>query len=814
MSVTLATGGQTRWKNSYASSAKVQLTVQANGEETVKVFRQGELVEAGIAAPTVAATVVDGGAGLIGLGYVAYFYVYASTQYPFVEAITAAGGELWPKSNPSPASSIFHVTPANRKNTLTLTKTGAAGVDKILIYRTPVGVDSATAQAYADAGQAYYVGSVDNSFVGTTSFTDNVAASATQEQMELDNYMAPIFWLTVYEPPYWWGIGNPQLNIAVTLNGTSTFTGGPWFVGRNGQTIVFDGITVGGYDGKGSFYFKAVTSTTAQACFDSTLLNAASLPTGTTTARIRGFGGTLYRSKPNNPFAWGWTEDQIVTAGGAQTVESIPQQYAFNIGGSATALAVISTERLLKIDFENPTRSYALNLSLAGTDGFESTLRTLDTRFSVTSHHAQIPVALPSGQTILRGLDAKQFAVVQGAATSQANVSGDIYRTMRQLYTDNDAPRLYHAVYDAATELSVFWVKLATQTDDDFAIDTALCFHGPSGTWTLLDDMGITASAIVFDPVRDRSYTLLGSEDGRLLQAFDSGTEARTYGGAISAGVTDFLITVYETIGTVVGVDGGGNKGITLDAAPLFPVSVGDVIRLTDSVFLPPGETLRTVLTVDGALLNHFTFADAVDPDIGGATCALRINNISDADTGRYMFLTDIEGRRETYGRISATSLDVTGAVLTVNFDRFVQVNSDISPAKVSSAALADSINFTKFSLGYVDCRARQFYNPDSPNARRSMEVWITAQNAVESAWPFQVRFYPELADAISTVDGRSVLSIVEMENDTQPSGGASSMWFNRVDVPSELVSGFAVEIVQRGTGELRLHNFHVQEKL
>lgn len=810
MSVTLATAGQTRWKNSYASSPKAQLTVQANGEETVKVYRQGELVEAGIAAPTAAATVADGGSGVIAAGYVAYFYVYASTQYPFVEAITAAGGELWPKSNPSPASAVYHVT-ASHQNTLTLTKTGASGIDKILIYRTPIGVDSATAQAYADAGQAYFVGSVDNAFVGTTSFTDNVAASATQEQMELDNYTAPIFWLVVYESPYWWGIGNPQLDIDVTLDGSSTFTGGPWFTGRNGQTVVFDGITVGGYDGKGSFYFKALTSTTAQACFDAALGNAANLPIGTTTARIRGFSGTLYRSKPNNPFAWGWTEDQIVTSGGTQTVESIPLQYAFNIGGSATAMAVISTERLLKIDFENPTRCYALNLSLAGTDGFESTLRTLDTRFSVTSHHAQIPVALPSGQTILRGLDAKQFAVVQGGSTSQATVSGDIYRTLRQLYTDDTAPRLYHAVYDAATELSVFWVKLATQTDDDFAIDTALCFHGPSGTWTLLDDCGITASAIVFDPVRDRSYTFLGSEDGRLLQSFDSGTAAKVYAGAIATTSTpgEFVIGTYVFLGTVIGVSGDGNERVTLDALSTT-ISLGQTIRIHDGDFSFPSTT-RIVTEING---NQLSFVGQGQVDAEMAITALVDvveNDVSDADIGRYMFLTDADGRRETYARILTVVTDDTSA--TVTFDRFIRANSDIAPAKVSAATDADSIEFTKFSLGYVDCRARQFYNPDSPNAHRSMEAWITAQNAVDRSWPFQLRFYPELADALAA-DGRLKLSIIEMENDTQPDASASSMWFNRVDVPSDLANGFAIEIVQRGTGELRLHEFHIQEKL
>src|SRR4051812_25854637 len=111
MSATLSTSNQTRWKDSFAASGKVGLTLRANGEEPVQVFTQDrQLVAAGFDAPTVAPTVADGGAGSLTAGYVAYAYCYASSNYANVEALVAAGGEEWPKSNPSPASATYSIT--------------------------------------------------------------------------------------------------------------------------------------------------------------------------------------------------------------------------------------------------------------------------------------------------------------------------------------------------------------------------------------------------------------------------------------------------------------------------------------------------------------------------------------------------------------------------------------------------------------------------------------------------------------------------------------------------------------------------------
>jgi hypothetical protein len=216
---------QSRWRACLPTSEQARLTLYVTGEERTQVITPGGgLVEAGFDAPTAAATLSSGAAGGPPAGIYYYVYVYASSQYPYVQnAQTTADGELWPRSNPSPISAAIS---GGNIVTVTVTKTTRADVDKILVYRTAgqgvtVGAD---ALALAQAGLYYYVATVaNNGSPGTTTVTDNGLVD-TGELLELDNYKANTAWFSVFDGKYWWMAGNPELILSAGLDGTSIVT--------------------------------------------------------------------------------------------------------------------------------------------------------------------------------------------------------------------------------------------------------------------------------------------------------------------------------------------------------------------------------------------------------------------------------------------------------------------------------------------------------------------------------------------------------------------------------------------------------------
>lgn len=527
MSLILSTTNQSRWPDCFAPSAKVGLTVRSNGEERVLVYTdQRELVQAGFDPPAVAPAITDSGAGSLGAGFVVYRYCYASSIYPNVEAVETSGGEVWPKSNPSPVSAVYTVA-ANKANNVRVTKTTRSDVDEILIYRTSILPTSAEAVTAGDAGNLNFVGSLGNDGIaGTAVFNDNV--TAPQEQLEIDNFVASQFWKCVYEDPFWWGVGNPDLNVAVTLNGTIAITAASnvFFSGRQNQFVVFDGINSGGFDGQGTYYFRYLSANVANVSAAVDGAAAVIGATGTTTMRVRGYAGTLYRSKARNPFAWGFTEYQ---AGDGGSIIRVPQQFAFPLGGHACAIAVLPDARLLKIDVENPSTCYTLNLNLAGSDGFEASKRTIDKQYVCSSHHAQFVTRFPSGETMLTGIDSANTSIIKASPSNQSPMGDEVFQTMFSMVRTGDNPRLYHGLYDPNVELSVWWIKTATDVGNLMSIDTALCFHGPSGQWSIVRDLDVTASASVFDPVTLSTITLIGTATGQIAQAFVDGAHNFAY---------------------------------------------------------------------------------------------------------------------------------------------------------------------------------------------------------------------------------------------------------------------------------------------
>lgn len=837
MSGILSTSEQTKWKPCMAPSQKVGLTLISNGENEVRIFTQNrQLVLAGIEAPTAAPTAATGAAGNIArLGYVAYRYCYASSRYPNVEAVTSAGGQLWPKSNPSSGSNLVLINSGGITVDVTVSKSTRADVDKILIYRAssvlttlPTGgvVDTsilqAQCQALLDAGELNYVGSVSNDGVaGTVIFNDNVPVGSEQEELELDNYISPQFWLCLYEPPYWWGWGNPELAISVTLNSSTSISAAAntFYPGRQNQFVTFDGITSGGFDGAGTFYFIYLSDSVANVAVTQDGAAATINATGSTTMRIRGYSGTLYRSKPNNPFAWGYT--QIFGDDNSTSNIRVPQQYAFNVGGNGTAISVLTNQRLLKLDAENPTASYVLNLGLAGQDGFEASKRTLDNQYAISSHHAQFAVTLPDGSTALAGLDGGNKCLIVSNSASQSRFGSEVFDTVGNMVTENGQARLFHGLFDHGTELSLFWLKTGADSNPApvLQIDTCLCYHGPSGQWSIFRDFDITSSAAIFDSETLQTLILVGTATGRIAQAFvDScynqlitespqvhtvSFEAEAQHQAsfefFNAPPAGTYFDIGDTSGVVrIWFDSSSNPQIPPPAPStgrlvrillLVGASVSDVCAAIGNALTADGAFdnvtygssdvgYRVIAagqvsefdfgTVDGGVINYNvgtsgSFGMSFDPPF------------TTQEVGTWALLTDDDDRNERWIRGNAGGFFDFSAV----FDPVAKSTTSGKPFWATGTG--------KLYTGIINCEARTYFQPDSSKPGQLKEIWGNFENGSPRA-----RFYEEFSGSPYGSDMDFTFTPIVDINSSASTNGVVR------DVPSVLTTSFGIKVYER----------------
>lgn len=515
---TIIASAQKRVKDSFASSPVVGLAMLSNGEESVKVIdAKGNVYAAGIAAPTVAPTVADNGVGLLPNNqWAAYLYVYASSKFPFVESDLAINGQLYPRSNASPYTAYQYTGAGSRKVTGLATKTVSPGIDIIWVFRTAFFATQIEAQTAAAAGAAFFVAQVANSGgAGTVAWTDNNPVNSA-DQVQSDNYVAPQFQFCVYYDPYWWGFGNLPFTAAaswadvaglgvITLTGTDT-----WFDGRNGQNVTLPGITTGGFDGLGTFKFLWLTATTAGVTIDGTTRVALGATGSPGTVTTQGPATTLYRSKSRNPFSWGFT----------QTIGSVnvPQLYAFKVGGGmGTAIAVVPNNPTLKLDCEYPAKCFTLNLRAAGTTAFEGTRRIISDVYSVSAHFSQFAAITQNGQTVLWGLDYKNFAIVQSDGITQVPISGPIPLILRALTQDRTRQLLAHGVYDPRTELNCLWVCTASSLS---LVNYLIYQHAPTGLWGFSNEQDVLSSGAIQDSLTGSTKIFVGTQTGFLGQAF------------------------------------------------------------------------------------------------------------------------------------------------------------------------------------------------------------------------------------------------------------------------------------------------------
>jgi hypothetical protein len=330
-----------------------------------------------------------------------YRYVYAAQRrYPLIENANAPAGKLGPRSNPSPKASR-HIDAAGTSSLVTVMKDSSrVDVDEIWIYRTAAYATQAEAELDADAGFLNYVGSIANDgSPGTVTYDDNTLTITGNPEVETDNFPAPQFQLCTYDDPYFYGFGNFQFKapILVTALGVVTLTDAAdkWFDGRNGQTVTMEGITTGGFDGYGSYYFKWIDNITAQLCLDAALTQNGPVDFfGTTEITISGKANILYRSKERNPLSWGLTDviDDV----------NVPRPYAFTVGGGfGTAIGVVPILNLLKVDTVAPNKTFVFNLNGKGTPQFEGSKREISSDFATSNFWTQFPMKDKSGQTYL-----------------------------------------------------------------------------------------------------------------------------------------------------------------------------------------------------------------------------------------------------------------------------------------------------------------------------------------------------------------------------------------------------------------------------
>lgn len=537
MALSIAQRIQRVTPDSIAYAGDMELAVRANGEEETSIIDlAGNFYPAGVPAPTFTPT-LNGTtplAGTLEAGFYAYRYVYAATKrYPLVDAGIGIGGSIAPRGNPS--ATLVVESPAVGPNRVTINVQYNVRLDvtELWIFRSIRYATAADAQVAGDAGLVFYMGKVTNvNGTGFTTYQDNSKDIATSAQVELDNFFAPTFKYVRYIPPYFWGIGNDDLlvevtwanNVVTVANATIDNPVQAWFSGRNGQIATVTGLVTGGFDGKGKFFFKVGDTTGNNPNYNAILTLDGSTPatldppTGSGFLKVTGPGATLFRSKPRNPFAWGFT--QIFGA------SRIAQTYGILVGsGKATGIIALPGDELLKIDLKNPNVCYTFNLKIAAFPEFSTTRRAIS-KNSISSHFSQFYANTGKQQKVVWGFDADNFAILQCDGNSQVPVTDSLWQTFRKIDRDPSRLRRIHGVCDEENQLNVMWIGQRGRTNEADPIDPTqypeskqitdlmVAHHYPSDKWSIGYDFDLTCSAAIRDIGANNVKILGGHQSG------------------------------------------------------------------------------------------------------------------------------------------------------------------------------------------------------------------------------------------------------------------------------------------------------------
>lgn len=574
--------------DSIAYAGDMELAIRANGEEETSIIDiAGNFYPAGIPVP-VAPTLnsLTPLAGTLEAGFYAYRYVYAATKrYPLVDAGVGIGGSISPRGNPSPTLVVDTTAGAPNRVTINVTYNIRLDVTELWVFRSVKYTTAADAQIAGDAGLVFYMGKVTNvPSTGTTTYVDSSKDIATSVQVELDNFFAPTFKYVRYIPPYFWGIGNDDLivkvdwktNFITIADWTADITGRQefvhqWFTGRNGQIATISGITTGGFDGKGKFFFKAGDPSgynldhNAILTVDGVTPSTFTPASGTGYLKITGSGATLFRSKPRNPFGWGFT--QIFGA------SRISQTYGVLVGsGKASGIIALPGDELLKIDLKNPNACYTFNLKVAAFPEFSTTRKAIS-KNSVSSHFSQFYANTGKNQKVVWGWDIDTFAILQCDGNAQVPVTNSLFETFRNIDRDPNRVKSVHGVCDEENQLNCVWIPARGRDNKanpqivgvDYLPETkqitdlGIYHHYPSDKWSVGYDFDLTCSAAIRDINTNKIKILGGHNSGIVARILDKDIDynfGRTFGAAQMAvlGQNSALASIDLAIGAFTGL--------------------------------------------------------------------------------------------------------------------------------------------------------------------------------------------------------------------------------------------------------------------
>lgn len=769
---------QNRVKDCYASSSIIDLTLRTNGEEKVTIMDSlGQFAQAGFDAPTVAPILALGSTTppvLTASQWIAYVYVYAATErYPYVQNAVSGGGDISPRSNPSPLASI-QLSASGNKVLVTCTNSLRVDITRIWIYRTEYYATQEEAETAAEAGLLNFLTAViNNAIPGTIDYLDATPDITGGELIEVDNYSAPQAALCLYAPPYFYMYGNQEFKEEITVTASGLITLPPsekWFDGRNGQTVTMDGITSGGFDGYGGYYFKWLTNTTAQLCLDIALTqNGPVNASGTTIVHIKGESTTLYRSKPNNPLSWGETE----TIGEI----NVPHLFAELIGGGrGTAMAIVPILNLLKLDTEGPNKTYVLSLNAAGTPTFLDSKREISNDFSTSNHWSQFVTKGSDGNSYLWFFDYKFNAICQADGAVNTSVSSKVFETLRNLSVNEDDRKFSHGIYDSGLEISCVWLTTSGSTIKN---NLLIVYHQPTNQWSTVEQRDVLCSFSFLDRVSNSQITLIGTDTGRIGQAF-------------------------------------------------APDYYWDWLNVNTLSTIPLASTINnatSLITLD--------FAAAFSEETVGLWCYIYFQY---ANTAGHNFVDMQQASNKIVGsaRISAYTVITPFFAAQITFDKFIYKDgtevADLQSMIPNAMEFANSA-FTVFPcLIFCNC-CKYFPVPNPFEAAKITQLWICADEVVNTLYqdttfkPFSLRglIAPEFKEqptiGISSVNEETVILLTQGDRfknsistypDTFGSSIKSNLWYSVKPFSIDKTNGFRLSLENIGYGLFGLYNYQL----
>jgi hypothetical protein len=580
------------------------------------------------------------------------------------------------------------------------------------------------------------------------------------------------------------------------------------FDGRNGQIATFEGVTNGGFDGRGSFYVGVNSENEITLYSDAELtLPLAIAYSGRTLVHIRGRSSVLYRSKPFNPFSWGFTE-LILNADGSNT--TVPQSFALELGGgSVSAMAVSNNGKLLIVHFENPQRTISLDLELAESDQFGDTLKIIDDNGSVTAHFTQFH-GLIGDTPILLGLDTFNGNILACDGYRQQIISSAaLGNFLLSLDRADDAHRFFHGEFDPTTQLNCFWVRFYDTTE---VCNVLVWNHADSGQWGWTPDFNVSCSAACQDPDTNERFIIGGTEHGHIGRLFNPGiydnwTNSVSWreqfivsNGSSSGGSFTFDTSgSTESLSQVISMASPSDNFFTTSGTP--SMVTGDTLYLVETNNFTVH--ICTVIQV----VDNTVYID--EPPVGFTPEVAFIG--PDRVNGLWTTISLADGTDYWSVKLTATSTTVDGNILIAwRVDELIQRGREI--VQTTGVGSPPFANNSRILFGCTPCVYRTFFDLNIPTLdKRVGEIWTTAENvSADNFNPFVGRFYTEFEERSTAA---KTFDFLQIKRAPTSSASDSNVWLTKTGMPTSALKQFGMEFSELGYLAFTLFNYTLKLK-